>query len=171
MNESKLIRVRLWDCSYRTYNDRLRLSYNIVTLAYFLPYGVFHFAPCRGASCRNIVLHVCRNKGSIWGYQMKALADAIKQEFIVFIQFQLLFPFVYSLSQWSQANSGFQSLFNSDLMTFNSRFQSLVFFCMADHWSPRLPEILQFFSLASLHSKIKRHCFFFLQFTSRIDWK
>ena len=28
------------------------------------------------------------------------------------------------------------------------------FLCMVDHWSPRLPEILQIFSLASLHSKI-----------------
>ena len=45
------------------------------------------------------------------------------------------------------------------------------FLCMVDHWSLRLPEILQFFSLASLHSKIKRHCIFLLQFTSRIDWK
>ena len=27
------------------------------------------------------------------------------------------------------------------------------FLCMVDHWSPRLPEILQLFSLASLHSK------------------
>ena len=34
------------------------------------------------------------------------------------------------------------------------------FLCMVDHWSPRLPEILQFFSLASLHSKIERHCIF-----------
>ena len=45
------------------------------------------------------------------------------------------------------------------------------FLFMVDHRSPRLPEILQFFPLASLHSKIKRHCIFLLQFTSRIDWK
>ena len=45
------------------------------------------------------------------------------------------------------------------------------FLCMVDHSSPRLPEILQFFSLASLHSKIERHCIFLLQFTSRIDRK
>ena len=36
----------------------------------------------------------------------------------------------------------------------------LLFLCMVDHWSLRLPEILQFFSLASLHSKIERHCIF-----------
>ena len=30
------------------------------------------------------------------------------------------------------------------------------FLGMVDHWSPRLPEILQFFSLASLHSKMKK---------------
>ena len=34
------------------------------------------------------------------------------------------------------------------------------FLCMVDHWSPRLPEILQYFSLASLHSKVERHCIF-----------
>ena len=33
------------------------------------------------------------------------------------------------------------------------------FLCMVDHWSPRLPEILQFLSLASLHSKFERHIY------------
>ena len=42
------------------------------------------------------------------------------------------------------------------------------FLCMVHHWSPRLPEILQFFSLTSLHSNIERHCIFLLQFTYRI---
>ena len=40
------------------------------------------------------------------------------------------------------------------------------FLCMVDYLSPRSPEILQFFSLASLHSKIERQCIFLLQFTT-----
>ena len=35
-----------------------------------------------------------------------------------------------------------------------------VFLCMMDHWSPKLPEILKIFSLASLPSDTERSCVF-----------